>query len=146
MLMGQSIVNSYFSQYLTDVLGFTVSKAAWIATFMVLFPVLSKLIDAVTKVVMGRIIDSTVCRQGKVRPWMLISIPFVVISIMLMFWIPVSGTLAQAVWVVISYNLYYSVCCTMWNMSKELSAALSTSVYANLKLGHMAHLKLGHSG
>ena len=127
MLMGQSIVNSYFNQYLTDVMGFTVSKAAWIATFMVLFPIVSKLIDAVTNVVMGRIIDSTVCRQGKVRPWMLISIPFVVISIMLMFWIPVAGTLAQAIWVVVSYNLYYSVSYTLWNMSKELSAALSTS-------------------
>ena len=127
MLMGQSIVNSYFNQYLTDVIGFTVNKAAWIATFMVLFPILSKLIDAVTNIVMGNIIDSTVCRQGKVRPWMLISAPFVCISIMLLFWMPVQGTLTQAIWVIVTYNIYYSVCYTMWNMSKELSAALSTS-------------------
>ena len=127
MLMGQSIVNSYFNQYLTDVIGFTVNRAAWIATFMVLFPILSKLVDAVTNVVMGNIIDSTTCRQGKVRPWMLISAPLIAISIMLMFWIPVQSTLAQAIWVIVSYNLYYSVCYTMWNMSKELSAALSSS-------------------
>ena len=138
MLMGQSIVNSYFNQYLTDVIGFTVNKAAWIATFMVLFPVLSKLIDAVTNIVMGKVIDSTVCRQGKVRPWMLISSPFVAVSIMLMFWIPVSGTLAQAIWVVVSYNLYYSVCYTMWNMSKELSTALSTSNVSQRKNNSMA--------
>ncbi len=126
MMVGQSIVNSYFNQYLTDIIGFTVNRAAWIATFMVLFPILSKLLDAITNLVMCKIIDSTTCRQGKVRPWMLISAPFVALSIILMFWIPVSSPVAQAVWVVISYNLYYCVAYTMWNMSKELSAALST--------------------
>ncbi len=126
MMVGQSIVNSYFNQYLTDIIGFTVDRAAWIATFMVLFPILSKLLDAITNLIMCKVIDSTTCRQGKVRPWMLISAPFVALSIILMFWIPVSSPVAQAVWVVISYNLYYCVAYTMWNMSKELSAALST--------------------
>lgn len=126
MMVGQSIVNSYFNQYLTDIIGFTINRAAWIATFMVLFPVLSKLLDAITNLVMAKVIDSTTCRQGKVRPWMLISAPFVALSIILMFWIPVSSPVAQAVWVVVSYNLYYCVTYTMWNMSKELSSALST--------------------
>ena len=126
MLVGQSVVNSYFNQYLTDIIGFTVDRAAWIATFMVLFPVLSKLLDAITNLVMCKVIDSTTCRQGKVRPWMLISAPFVALSIILMFWIPVASPVAQAIWVTISYNLYYCVTYTMWNMSKELSAPLST--------------------
>lgn len=126
MLVGQSIVNSYFNQYLTDVIGFTVSKGAWIATFMVLFPVVSKLIDAITNLVMGKVIDSTTCRQGKVRPWMLISAPLVALSIILLFWMPFSQPVHQAIWVIVAYNLYYSVAFTMWNMSKELSAALST--------------------
>ncbi len=126
MLVGQSIVNSYFNQYLTDIIGFTVSRAAWIATFMVLFPVISKLLDAVTNLVMCKLIDMTACRQGKVRPWMLISAPVVAVSMILMFWIPVSSPTAQAIWVIVSYNLYYCVAYTMWNMSKELSAALST--------------------
>lgn len=126
MLVGQSIVNSYFNQYLTDVLGFTVSKGAWIATFMVLFPVISKLIDAVTNLLMAKVIDCTTCRQGKVRPWLLLSAPLVALSIILLFWMPFSQPVHQAIWVVIAYNLYYSVTFTMWNMSKELSAALST--------------------
>ena len=126
MLLGQSVVNSYFNQYLTDIIGFSVDRAAWIATFMVLFPVISKILDAVTNMVMCWVIDHTTCRQGKVRPWMIISAPVVAISIILMFWIPVSNPVAQAVWVVISYNLYYCVAYTMWNMSKELSSALST--------------------
>lgn len=126
MLVGQSIVNSYFNQYLTDVLGFTVSKGAWIATFMVLFPVISKLVDAVTNLLMAKVIDCTTCRQGKVRPWLLLSAPLVAISIILLFWMPFSQPIHQAIWVVVAYNLYYSVTFTMWNMSKELSAALST--------------------
>ena len=95
-LVSQSIVNSYFNQYLTDIIGFTVDKAAWIATFMVLFPVVSKLLDAITNMAMCKLIDMTTCRQGKARPWMLISAPIVAISIILMFWMPLSGPKAQA--------------------------------------------------
>ncbi len=126
MLVGQSIVNSYYNQYLTDVLGFTVNKAAWIATFMVLFPIFSKLLDALTNLVMSKVIDMTVCRQGKVRPWMLISAPLVTVCMILMFCMPFQGVAGQAVWAVVTFNLYYSVAYTMWNMSKELSAPLST--------------------
>lgn len=126
MLLGQSVVNSYFNQYLTDILGLTVSKGAWIATFMVLFPVISKLIDAITNLVMAKVIDSTTCKQGKVRPWLILSAPLVTLSIILLFWMPFSQPIHQAIWVVVAYNLYYSVAYTMWNMSKELTAALST--------------------
>lgn len=126
MLVGQSIVNSYFNQYLTDILGLTVSKGAWIATFMVLFPVISKLVDAVTNLIMAKVIDSTTCKQGKVRPWLLVSAPLITLSIILLFWMPFSQPIHQAIWVVVAYNLYYSVAYTMWNMSKELTAALST--------------------
>lgn len=126
MLLTNSIVNSYFNQYLTDVLGFTIAKGAWIAGFMILFPVISKLIDAVTNIIMGKILDSTACRQGKVRPWFLISAPLVVVSVIMMFSMPFANVYAQAAWVVIAFNLYYSVAYTMWNMAKELSAALST--------------------
>ena len=73
MLVVQSIVNSYYNQYMTDVLGFTAEKAVWMASFMVLFPLLSKFFDAITNIVMSKIIDSTVCRQGKVRPWLILS-------------------------------------------------------------------------
>ena len=44
----------------------------------------------------------------------------------MMFAIPDMSAKAQAVWVIISYNLFYSVGYTMWYMAYELSAALST--------------------
>ncbi|MDO4285024.1 MAG: MFS transporter [Eubacteriales bacterium] len=126
MMMTSSIVNSYYNQYLTDILGFTSSKGVWIATFMVAFPVLSKLLDAITNIIMSKLIDSTTCRQGKVRPWLLLSAPVVAVSIILLFWIPFTEPVLQAVWVVVAFNLYYSVTFTMWNMAKEIMPAVST--------------------
>lgn len=126
MMMTSSIVNSYFNQYLTDVLGFDASKGAWVVGFMVLFPVVSKIIDAITNLVMAKIIDSTTCKQGKVRPWLLVSAPLVLVSVILLFWMPFQNVRAQAIWIVVMFNLYYSVSYTMWNMSKELMPAVST--------------------
>ncbi len=126
MMMTSSIVNSYYNQYLTDVIGFDSTKGAWIASFMVLFPFLSKLTDAVTNLVMGKIIDSTTCKQGKVRPWLLISAPFVLVSVILLFWMPFHEPIHQAIWIVVAFNLYYSVSYTMWIMPKELTPAVST--------------------
>lgn len=126
MMMTNSVVNSYYNLYLTDVIGFDSTKGAWIATFMVLFPLLSKFIDAITNLVMAKIIDSTTCRQGKVRPWLLISTPFIVITVILLFWIPFTQPIHQAIWIVVAFNLYYSVSFTMWNMSKELTPAVAT--------------------
>ena len=126
MMMTNSIVNSYFNQYLTDVLGFDSSKGAWIVGFMVAFPVVSKLIDAITNLVMAKVIDSTVCKQGKVRPWLILSTPLVFLSIILLFWMPFAKPIFQAIWIVVAFNLYYSVAYTIWNMSKELIPAVST--------------------
>ncbi len=134
----QSIVNSYFNQYLTDVLGFTASRGLWIASFMVLFPLLSKILDAVTNVLMAKVLDKTTCRQGKLRPWMILSLPVMVVSLLMLFWIPFSNPVVMAVWVVVAYNLFYSVGYTMWYMSYELSAALSTRNFKQRKNNSMA--------
>lgn len=146
MMMTSSIVNSYFNQYLTDVIGFDSTKGAWIASFMVLFPLLSKFIDAVTNLVMAKIIDSTTCKQGKVRPWLLISAPFVLVSVILLFWMPFTQPIHQAIWIVIAFNLYYSVSYTMWNMSKELSPAVATRNVNQRKNLSMAAQIVGNVG
>lgn len=137
MLM-YSVINSYYNQYLTDVIGFTASRGAWIAMFMVLFPVLTKVIDAITNVLMSRIIDSTVCRQGKLRPWFILSLPVLIISIIMLFGIPNASAQLQAVWIFISYNLFYSVGYTIWNMAYQLSAALSSRNMDQRKNNSMA--------
>lgn len=105
---------------------------------MVLFPLLSKILDAVTNVLMAKVLDKTSCRQGKLRPWMILSLPIMVVSLLMLFWIPFSNPVVMAVWVVIAYNLFYSVGYTMWYMSYELSAALSTRNFKQRKNNSMA--------
>ncbi len=126
VMLLQSIVNSYFNQYLTDVMGFTVSRGAWIAIFMIWFPLLSKALDAVTNLIMAKALDLTTCRQGKLRPWFILSLPIIVVSMLMLFRIPNADSKVQAIWVVVAYNLFYSIGYTMWYMAYEMSAALST--------------------
>lgn len=126
IMLLQSIVSSYFNQYLTDVMGFTVSKGAWVASFMVMFPLFSKVLDAITNLIMAKMLDSTTCKQGKLRPWFILSLPIVVLSIILLFAVPDMEPHAQAIWIVVAYNLFYSVGYTMWYMSYQLIAPLST--------------------
>ena len=45
--------------------------------FLVIFPIISKIIDAATNVIMGCIIDRTRTKEGKARPWLLLSAPLV---------------------------------------------------------------------
>ena len=145
-LLLQSIVNSYYNQYLTDVLGFTAEKGLWIAAFMVAFPVVSKIIDAITNLIMCNVLDKTVCRQGKLRPWIIFSMPVLVISVLLMFWVPKADPTVQAIWVVIAYNLFYAVGYTMWLMPTELAAPLSTrniKQRSNLSMGFTITRNIG---
>lgn len=132
-----SIINSYFNSYLTDVLGFTAAASGmvWMTAFMTLFPILSKLLDAATNMLMGKIIDMTSSRQGKIRPWVLISAPFVCGSLILIFTTPFwsHNIYFQAGFIVLTYNLFYAFSFTMWSVSREMLGALSTR---NIKQRH----------
>ncbi|MCM1428154.1 MAG: MFS transporter, partial [Eubacterium sp.] len=68
-LLFNAIVNGYINVYYTDVLGLTaVAGGAFLATF----PLVSKILDAVTNVFMGYLIDHTKTKQGKARPYILL--------------------------------------------------------------------------
>ena len=76
-LIFNQILNSYLNAFYTDALGAT----AWLGgAFMVLFPIISKVIDAITNLVMANIIENTRTRQGKLRPFMILSAPILLIS------------------------------------------------------------------
>ncbi|MCQ2771143.1 MAG: MFS transporter, partial [Clostridia bacterium] len=122
-LLFNAILSTYLNVYYTDVLNLT---TVWGGVFLTLFPIVSKIIDAVTNVVMGSIIDRTKSKQGKARPWLLLSAPLVAISGILLFTVPQASQTVQVIWVMISYNLYYSFAFTMFNMSHCLMVPLST--------------------
>ena len=114
---------SYLNQFYVDVL-----KLGGIAggMFLVLLPILSKVFDAVTNLLMGMIIDRTRTRQGKVRPWVLIAGPCVTFAGIMLYCVPKMSLMGQAIWVAVSYNLYFAFAFTMYNMTQMLLVPLST--------------------
>lgn len=122
-LLLNAVLATYLNVYYTDVLKLT---SLWGGTFLVIFPIISKVVDAITNVLMGYIIDRTKTKQGKARPWILLSTPLMTISGILLFVVPSGSTTLQAIWVMISYNLFYSFAYTIFNMSHNLMVPLST--------------------
>lgn len=122
-LLLNAVLATYLNIYYTDVLKLT---SLWGGAFLVIFPIVSKIIDAITNVIMGYIIDRTHTPEGKARPWILISAPLLTITGVLLFTVPTGSQTVQAVWVMISYNLFYSFAYTIFNMSHGLMVPLST--------------------
>lgn len=118
-LLFNAVMATYLNVYYTDVLGLG-------GLFLVIFPVISKVIDAITNVIMGYVIDRTRTNQGKARPWLLLSAPLVAVTGVLLFVVPSGNDILQIAWVMISYNLYYSIAYTIYNMSHNLMVPLST--------------------
>ena len=122
-LLLNAVLASYLLPYYTDVLNL---QGIWGGVFLAVFPVVSKIIDAVTNVVMGYIIDRTKTTQGKARPWLLLSAPLVAVTGVLLFTVPNGSDTFRAIWVMLSYNLFYSFAYTIYSMSHSLMVPLST--------------------
>ena len=122
-LLLNAVLASYLNVYYTDVLKLT---SVWGGVFLTVFPIISKIVDAITNLVMGYLIDHTHTVQGKARPWLLLSAPLLTISGILLFTVPSASTTVQVIWVMLSYNLFYSFAYTIFNMSHNLMVPLST--------------------
>ncbi len=122
-LLLNAVLGTYLNVYYTDVLDLT---HVWGGLFLTVFPIASKVIDAITNVIMGYIIDRTRTAQGKARPWLLLSAPLVAISGILLFTVPSGNATLQVIWVMLSYNLFYSFSYTIYNMTHNLMVPLST--------------------
>ena len=122
-LLLNAVLATYLNVYYTDVLKLT---TLWGGAFLVVFPIISKIIDAITNVIMGYIIDRTRTSEGKARPWLLLSAPLLAVTGILLFTVPNGSRTVQAVWVMVSYNLFYSFAYTIFNMSHNLMVPLST--------------------
>lgn len=71
-LLLNAVLGTYLNVYYTDVLKLT---TLWGGAFLAIFPIISKIIDAITNIIMGYIIDRTRTTEGKARPWLLLSAP-----------------------------------------------------------------------
>ena len=122
-LLLNAVLATYLNVFYTDVLKLNV---IWGGLFLTIFPIISKVIDAITNVIMGVVIDHTHTSQGKARPWLLLSAPLLCVSGILLFTVPEGNDTIKIIWVMLSYNLYYSIAYTMFNMSHNLMVPLST--------------------
>ncbi|CAM5645790.1 MFS transporter [Streptomyces pilosus] len=122
-LLLNAVLATYLNVYYTDVLQLT---GVWGGAFLVVFPIVAKALVVVTNLVMGYVIDRTSTRQGKARPYLLLSAPLLTVTGVLLFTVPQANLTVQVVWIFISYNLFYSVAFTMFSMSNGLMVPLST--------------------
>ncbi len=122
-LLLNAVLATYLNVYYTDVLNLT---PLWGGVFLTVFPIVSKIIDAITNILMGQVIDRTRTKEGKARPWLLLSAVLVPVTGVLLFTVPEGSDAVKALWVMISYNLFYSFAYTIFNMSHGLMVPLST--------------------
>ena len=118
-ILGGSFLNIFY----TDILGI---GNLWKGMFLAVFPIASKILDAITNFVMGWIIEKTRTRQGKARPYLLLSAILLPISGVLLYMVPNADQKMQAIWIMLSYNLFFSFSFTIYNMSHSLMVPLST--------------------
>lgn len=122
-LLLNAVLATYLNVYYTDVLNLT---PLWGGIFLTVFPIVSKVIDAITNVIMGQVIDRTKTKEGKARPWLFLSAILVPVTGVLLFTVPNASDTVKAIWVMLSYNLFYSFAYTIFNMSHNLMVPLST--------------------
>ena len=118
-LLLNAVLATYLNIYYTDVLKLS-------GLFLVIFPLASKIVDAITNIIMGYIIDRTKTKQGKARPWLFLSAFLLTGTGIMLFAIPQMNDIGKLIWIVISYNLFYSFAFTIYNMSHNLMCPLST--------------------
>ena len=123
LLINGILGGSFLNMFYTDVIGI---GNLWKGLFLVIFPVVAKIVDAITNFLMGWIIEKTRTKQGKARPYILISAFLVPISGILLYTIPNIDQVGQAIWIMFTYNLYFSFSFTIYYMSHSLMVPLST--------------------
>lgn len=123
LLINAILGGSFLNIYYTDVIGI---GGLWKGMFLAVFPLVAKVVDAITNFLMGWIIEKTKTSQGKARPYIIMSAILLPISGILLYTIPNVSQVGQAVWIMITYNLYFSISYTIYNMSHSLMVPLST--------------------
>lgn len=108
-----NVVSIYALLFMTDYVGMNAGVVAMLIA-------VSKILDGVTDVFAGTIIDRTQHKMGRARIWMLRSIPFMAVLGVLFFMIP-TGTsdLLKYTYFFISYNLYTSVFYTIYTVANN---------------------------
>lgn len=114
-------INAFLVFYYTDVVGL---NAAVIGSIMLA----SRVLDGITDLLMGRIVDKTHTKMGKARCYILwISFPFA-LGCMMLFAVPQNAeTMLQYIYVFVSYNLVSSILYTAISVPYSALTCLITN-------------------
>ena len=104
------LIQSFMLAYYTDTM--LIGASAIAAMFL-----LMRVLDGVTDVIFGSIVDKTNTRWGKARPWILVSAITIPASIIASFWAPQLGEHAKIVYAYITYFLSSCIAYTIFNIA-----------------------------
>lgn len=113
------LAGTYLTQFYTDVLGVTGIILTWM-------PLISKLISSLVGLLIGRLIDRTRTAHGKARPWIFCSGVLLTVCGIGLYAVPRASFGVQIAWVVISYNLFFSLAFSTYSLSHAMMVPLST--------------------
>ena len=123
------VITSFMLIYLTDTMGL---NSGIVGTLMAL----SRVLDGVTDVLFGTMIDRTKTRFGKARPWMLWTILPIAVCEVLLFSIPNMGTTAQYAYFFVIYTIANDFFFTANNVAyATLSALITPNKNERVQLG-----------
>ena len=98
-----SVLTGQMTYFYTNKVGMA---AAAIGTMLLI----AKVVDAITDLIMGKIVDNTNTKYGKARPWLLRMIVPVMFAIVLLFTVPKAETGIQLGYVLLT-NIFVSAIC-----------------------------------
>lgn len=130
-----AFLSTFLMFYLTDTVGMDLAVVGVLMA-------ISKLLDALTDLFFGNLLDRTSTKMGRARPWMLLG--YVGCSIMLaaIFMTPASmGQTAQYIYFFITYTLLNAVFYTVNNISyATLTALITKNTSERVQLGCIRYI------
>ena len=93
-----------------------------------LIMLLSRVFDGASDMIMGIIVEKTNSKWGKSRPWILwMSVPYA-LSAILLFTVPHTMGMVQAIYIFVTYNFCTTVCYTAINLPYGSLSAMMTRI------------------
>lgn len=134
-LVGNGVVNIWLIQYWDKVLGL----GTWAPLFETLLPIISAIVIVIGNIFVGRLMERKPSMAGKARPLILISMPFLLVAMLVLFLVPFPGAadevnggsfadggLLASIFIAVGYNLYYALAWPIYYTSHSALVNLST--------------------
>lgn len=117
------MISTVLTLFYTDYVGISPATVGMVM-------LISRIFDGGSDMVMGMIVQKTNSKWGKSRPWILwMSVPYAV-SAVLLFTVPHTNAMIQAIYIFVTYNFCTTVCYTATNLPYGSLSAMMTRVSA----------------